>query len=101
MQRPVRPLAYTVTQAAPWPSKPRCSCTHTARRADWRLLDFGIAARVGEVTFPACTPVYAAPEVLRALEAGRTVAVDPAHDIWALGAGRLRARELRLICSAS
>ena len=55
------------------------------RRAAWRLLDFGIVADIGEVSFPRCTPVYAPPEVLRALEAKEHIPVHASQDIWALG----------------
>ena len=54
-------------------------------RAAWRLLDFGIVAREGECTFPRCTPLYAAPEVMQALDHGQDIVVQPSQDIWALG----------------
>lgn len=54
-------------------------------RAAWRLLDFGIVANIGERTFPRCTPLYAAPEVMRALSDEEPVEVAAAHDVWALG----------------
>ena len=56
-----------------------------AARAAWRLLDFGIVAAIGERAFPRCTPLYAAPEVMRALGAEEAIEVAAAHDIWALG----------------
>jgi serine/threonine protein kinase len=34
---------------------------------------------------PLCTPAYAPPEVLIALESRTTIKADPAHDVWALG----------------
>ena len=49
----------------------------------WRLLDFGISARVGERVPARCTPAYAAPEVLRAADVA--VVATAAADVWALG----------------
>lgn len=54
-------------------------------RAAWRLLDFGIVARVGDTAFPRCTPLYAAPEVMQALDHNCDIVVQPSQDIWALG----------------
>lgn len=54
----------------------------------WKLLDVGIVKPVGEEAFAACTPLYAPPEVLSVHATktnSRTVTVDTAHDIWALG----------------
>ena len=53
--------------------------------AVWRLLDFGIVANVGDTPFLRCTPLYAAPEVLRAFDAEEKITVQPSQDIWALG----------------
>lgn len=51
----------------------------------WRLLDFGIAARASERVPARCTPLYAAPEVLRAADADADVVAHAATDMWALG----------------
>ena len=56
------------------------------RENRWTVIDFGCAARIGEVAGLAYTLVYAAPEVAAAAEAGaRSVVVTPAMDAWALG----------------
>ena len=42
-------------------------------------------ACIGESAFPRCTPLYAAPEVMQALDHNRDIVVQPSQDIWALG----------------
>ena len=56
------------------------------RENRWTVIDFGCAARAGEVAPLAYTLVYAPPEVAEALDTGtRTIQVTPAMDAWALG----------------
>ena len=56
------------------------------RTGSWMLIDFGLAARTGEVARIGFTPNYAAPEVVSAHAAGdATVTADTAADAWALG----------------
>jgi serine/threonine protein kinase len=52
----------------------------------WVLIDFGLAARIGESAPLGCTPGYAAPETARAyLNGDRRVLADEKVDSWALG----------------
>ena len=56
------------------------------RENRWTVIDFGCAARSGEVAPLAYTLAYAPPEVAKAVDAGaRTIEVAPAIDAWALG----------------
>eukprot|EP00892_Ulva_mutabilis_P007594 jgi/Ulvmu1/5206/UM216_0001.1 len=56
------------------------------KQHDWTLIDFGCTAQIGSTAILSLSLKYAAPEVLHALEAGsRTVHVDSAVDIWAIG----------------
>lgn len=55
-------------------------------RGKWTLIDFGLAARVGETPPRGHTPGYAPPEVIAAHDADADPLVaDPATDAWALG----------------
>jgi serine/threonine protein kinase len=52
----------------------------------WVLIDFGLAARIGESAPVGCTPGYAAPETARAfLKGDRRILADDKADSWALG----------------
>jgi serine/threonine protein kinase len=53
--------------------------------AEWKLLDFTLLIPKDTRAFPSSTAPYAAPEVLRALESGKTIRVDTSQDIWARG----------------
>jgi serine/threonine protein kinase len=56
------------------------------RTYTWVLIDFGLAARIGESAPVGCTPGYAAPETARAyLQGDRRVLADDKVDSWALG----------------
>lgn len=57
-----------------------------SRKQRWTLIDFGLAARTGADVAASFTPMYAAPEVVRAYKLGSgRVTADPAQDAWALG----------------
>ena len=53
--------------------------------AEWRLMDMGICAKAGDVSWPHCTPVYAPPEIVCAVWRDERVEVHPSHDTWSLG----------------
>lgn len=56
------------------------------RTHSWVLIDFGLAAPIGEDALVGFTPTYAAPEVLAASKLGtRSMRADAAVDAWALG----------------
>eukprot|EP00892_Ulva_mutabilis_P005985 jgi/Ulvmu1/3759/UM175_0006.1 len=56
------------------------------KQHDWTLIDFGCTSRIGSMSSLSFSMKYAAPEVVHALEAGdKTIKVDPAVDIWAIG----------------
>ena len=56
------------------------------RTGAWTLIDFGLAARVGETARVGFTLAYAAPETVTAHAAGHSsVIADTATDAWALG----------------
>lgn len=61
--------------------------------SEWKLIDCGLAAPVGTVVKPACTPQFAPPEVLNARAKRVTITADPALDSWSLGV-----TAFRLIC---
>ena len=62
------------------------TCKNMQECNTWRIVDFGIAAKAAEETRIECTLRYAPPEVALALDAGkRTITVDAAIDVWALG----------------
>eukprot|EP00892_Ulva_mutabilis_P005656 jgi/Ulvmu1/3462/UM016_0082.1 len=53
---------------------------------DWTLIDFGCTAQIGTIASLSYSLRYTPPEVVRELEAGhKTIKVDPAVDIWAIG----------------
>eukprot|EP00892_Ulva_mutabilis_P007976 jgi/Ulvmu1/5550/UM023_0086.1 len=52
---------------------------------EWKLIDFGLARKVGSQHHAAYTRAFAAPEVLRAAAAHVQMTVDAALDAWALG----------------
>lgn len=56
------------------------------RTFNWVLIDFGLAAKLGEEARLGFTPPYAAPETIQALKNHQTrVIVDKSVDLWALG----------------
>eukprot|EP00892_Ulva_mutabilis_P000505 jgi/Ulvmu1/10455/UM063_0010.1 len=56
------------------------------KQHDWTLIDFGCAAQIGSTAGLAFSLKYAPPEVMAAVESGcRTIHVDAAVDIWAIG----------------
>ena len=56
------------------------------RTYTWVLIDFGLAATIGEQAAVGFTPTYAAPEMVIAFKAGeKYCAADAAVDAWALG----------------
>ncbi|KAK9823492.1 hypothetical protein WJX72_003130 [[Myrmecia] bisecta] len=57
-----------------------------AKQANWKLIDFGLWARMGEAAPLRYNLRYAAPELLVSDLAGETlVHADPAADMWSLG----------------
>eukprot|EP00892_Ulva_mutabilis_P005913 jgi/Ulvmu1/3694/UM017_0111.1 len=56
------------------------------KQHDWTLIDFGCTAQIGSTAGLSFSLKYAAPEVVHALEVGsRSIHVDAAVDIWAIG----------------
>eukprot|EP00892_Ulva_mutabilis_P002693 jgi/Ulvmu1/12424/UM009_0074.1 len=56
------------------------------KQHDWTLIDFGCAAQIGSTASLAFSLTCAPPEVVAAVESGcRTIHVDAAVDIWAIG----------------
>jgi serine/threonine protein kinase len=53
----------------------------------WTLIDFGCAARIGEVARTGFSLMYAAPEVVRAhfRKKSQTLRAAPALDVWSVG----------------
>jgi hypothetical protein len=53
----------------------------------WTLIDFGCAARIGEVVRTGFSLMYAAPEVVRAhfREKSQTLRAAPAFEVWSVG----------------
>ena len=56
------------------------------RTYTWVLIDFGLAARIGDTAPFGCTPTFAAPETAQAWQTyARKVVADAKVDAWALG----------------
>ena len=56
------------------------------RENRWTVIDFGCAARVGEIAPLSFTLAYAAPEIATAAMANRnSIESNPALDAWSLG----------------